>query len=79
MRVSSFVPCSGTTGAPELHPVGEVIENPEKHLRIYHIDPAQIKLIEEFYGLRNGRKPEAEYFRPLVSPRKRKPARKSRR
>lgn len=78
MQRSSFVPCSYSTGAPELHPIGEVIENHKKNLRIYHIDQDQIKMVEEFYGLRNGRKPEVAYLRPVLTA-KRKPARRSRR
>ncbi|MGB9887087.1 MAG: hypothetical protein ACPLRW_08825 [Moorellales bacterium] len=55
-RKSMFVPCSGSTGAPELLPVGEVIEIPDKGLRVFHIDRGQIRMLEEFYGLNNGRK-----------------------
>lgn len=66
---SSFVPCSYSTGAPELYPVGEVIENREKHLRIYHVDQGQIKMIEEFYGLHNGRKSEYERLRQFFGDR----------
>lgn len=80
MSYSSFVPVCRNTGAPELRPVGAIIEIPEKQLRIYTIDQEQIHMIEEFYGLRNGRKPQQiEYLRLLVSPRKRKPARRRRR
>jgi len=77
MSYSSFVPVCWNTGAPELRPIGAIIEIPEKQLRIYTIDQEQIHMIEEFYGLRNGRKPE-EYLRFMVTA-KRKPARKSRR
>lgn len=60
---SRFVPCSYSTGAPELYPIGEVIENREKHLRVYKVDQGQIRMIEEFYGLHNGRKSEYERLR----------------
>lgn len=62
--VSSFVPCSGSTGAPELVPCGEIIDCPEKKLRIYYIDQEQIKMLEEFYGLKNGHR-SGEALRPL--------------
>lgn len=62
--ISSFVPSSGATGAPELVPCGEVIVNAEKRLRIFYVDQDQIKVLEEFYGLRNGHRP-GEALRPL--------------
>lgn len=71
------MPCSGTTGAPELVPIGEIIDCPEKHLRIYYINQEQIRMLEEFYGLRNGRRP-GEAVRPLVTEKK-KPTRRGRR